>query len=205
VWQSFIHVEAKAHKRIVADFNASVCSNADVFGKKFVQPPWKDWNVWIPRGLNGGLNALHGKKSATLTDRKALRDNVNPPGLSCGRPNNIFLPICANTAFQRTLNDSRVVLLVHKYFARIASACAFTYSQTTSTDHPDRSSAVVCPRSRATFRAILADRYAPFAFGFRAPRAQSWPRQKQPWTNKILQRAGNTESGLPGKFGDITA
>jgi len=65
--------------------------------------------------------------------------------------------------------------------------------------HPaDFSSERLCS-SRSRFLAILLVQYGRLLMGLRAPLAQLWPCQKQPWTKITLRSRGKTRSGVPGR------
>jgi hypothetical protein len=74
-----------------------------------------------------------------------------------------------------------------------------SHSQMTPTIQPSLISSAELAASRERLRAIFRRQYLAFVFGSLAPRAQSWPCQKQPCTKIILRKRGKTRSGFPGR------
>ena len=79
-----------------------------------------------------------------------------------------------------------------------ASTFLISHSQIITTRQPSSDSSFLTRPSRATFLLILPIQYSRLALGVRAPRAQSWPCQKQPCTKMTVPQRGKTTSGFPG-------
>ena len=67
------------------------------------------------------------------------------------------------------------------------------------TPHGSLTVSWVTAAARTGFRATFATQYSRFCLGTLAPRGQSWPCQKQPWTKRASLRPAITTSGLPGR------